>query len=70
MTDVKAVELIGDIHEHLRALARLRVLEGDGVIVMRMTDIVKVLVDALADVDNADFRADLLGDDDGVGLGA
>ena len=69
-TDVKAVELIGDIHEHLRALARLRVLEGDGVIVMRMTDIVKVLVDALADVDNADFRADLLGDDDGVGLGA
>ena len=68
--DVKAVELIGDIHEHLRALARLRVLEGDGVIVMRMTDIVKVLVDALADVDNADFRADLLGDDDGVGLGA
>ena len=37
---------------------------------MRVADIVKVLVDGLADVDNADLRANLLGDDDGVGLGA
>ena len=68
--DVKAVDLIGDVHEHLRALTRLRVLKGNGVIVMRVADIVKVLVDGLADVDNANLRADLLGDDDGVGLGA
>ena len=37
-------------------------------LVVRMSDIVKVLVNALADVDHANLRADLLGNDDGVGL--
>ena len=35
---------------------------------MCVADIVKVLVHALADVDNANLCADLLGNDDGVGL--
>lgn len=66
--DVKAVDLVGDIHEYLRALARLSVLKSDGVVVVRMSDIVKVLVNALTDIDYADLSADLLGNDDGVGL--
>ena len=37
---------------------------------MSVADVIKVFVNALADVDDADLRADLLGDDDGVGLRA
>ena len=35
---------------------------------MGMTDVVKVLIYSLADVNHANFGADLLGDDNGVGL--
>ena len=68
--DVETVALVGDVHQHLGALARLGVFIGDGIIVMRMTDVVEMLIDALGDVDHADLSAELFGHDDRVGLGA
>ena len=68
--DVKAVDLVGDIQQHLSTLTRLRVFKGDGIVVMRVADIVKVLVNRLADVDDANLRAELLRHYDSVGLRA
>ena len=67
---IQAVDLVGDVHEHLGALSGLGVFKGDAVIVMGVADVVKMLVDGLADINDPDLRAALLGHDDGVGLGA
>ena len=68
--DIKTVDLVCNVHEHLRALTSLGVFKCDGVVVVGVADIVKVLVHALADIDYTNLGADLLGDDDGIGLRA
>ena len=67
--DVQAVDLVGDIHENLGAFPGLCVFKGDGIIIVCVADIVKVLVDGLADINHTILGAELLGDNDGVGLG-
>ena len=65
---VEAVDLVGNVHENLGAFTGLGILKGDGVIVVSVADVVKVLIHGLADVNYADFGADLLGNNDGVGF--
>ena len=68
--DAAVGKAVGHVHEDLGALARLRILIHDVAVFRVVADVFKVLHDALADVDDAHGRAELLGHDDGVGLRA
>ena len=68
--DVEAVHLVGDVEEHHRALARLGVLKDDAVVVKVVAYRLEVLLHALAYRDNAQLRAQALGNRDGVVLRA
>ena len=63
-----AVELVGNVHENLRALTRLRVFIDDVAVFGIVADVLEMEHHALADVDDAHRRAKLLGHHDGVGL--
>ena len=68
--DAAVGKAVGHVHEDLGALARLRIFIHDVAVFGVVTDVLEVLHDALADVDHAHGRAELLGHDDGVGLRA
>ena len=62
----QAADLVGDVHEHLRALAGLAVLIGDVVVVHILADVGKVLLHGLGDGDRAQLHAVGLGELFGV----
>ena len=66
--DAAVGKAVGHVHEDLGALARLRVFVHDVAVFGVVADVLEVLHDALADVDDAHGRAELLGHDDGVGF--
>ena len=68
--DAAVGKAVGDVHEDLGALARLRVFVNHVAVLGVVVNVLEVLHDALADVDDAHRRAELLGDDDRVRLRA
>ena len=67
---IQTVDLVGNVHQDHGAHSRLGIFKGDGVIVMGVADVVKVLIYTLADVNHAHFASPLLCHHHGVALGA
>ena len=68
--DIQTVGLVGDVHQNLRAFAGLGVFIGDRIIILCVPDILKMLQNRLADIDDAHFSAELPGHNDSVVFGA
>ena len=69
-TDNHAAVLVGEVHQHQRAHARLTVLKGDGKIVLGLTDVHEMLTDRRLDIHGLERDAVGLGQLFGVALGA
>ena len=67
-THIETVDFVGDIHQDLRTFTGLGILENDIIIIPGMTDVIKMDVDCIADIDDTDFRTHLLCHDDGIGF--
>ena len=66
--DDQAAGLVGQVHQDLRALPCLPVLEGDGEILHGLADVLEMELHGGADVDLPEAGPDLLRQDLGVGL--
>ena len=69
-TDNEAARLVGDIHDDLRAFARLRVFKGNVVVIFIVSDILEVNGDRSLDIDGSDGRTERLCKQNGVALGS
>ena len=56
-TDHHAAVLVGEVHQHQRAHARLTVFKGNGKIVLRLTDVHEMLIDRRLDIHGLECNA-------------
>ena len=56
-TDNHAAVLVGEVHQHQRAHARLTVLKGNGKIVLGLTDVHEMLIDRRLDIHGLERNA-------------